>query len=54
MFIASGDCAEKQWEFLSLGMPQWLVVVFSVFMVIAILVLLAQFVKPKRRDLFGR
>jgi disulfide bond formation protein DsbB len=54
VFVASGDCAEKQWEFLSLGMPQWLVVVFSVFMLIGLLVLIAQFVKPKRRDLFGR
>jgi len=54
IFVASGDCAEKQWEFLSLGMPQWLVVVFSVFMLFGLLVLIAQFVKPKRRDLFGR
>lgn len=54
VFVASGDCAEKQWEFLSLGMPQWLVVIFGVLLLIAALVFIAQFVKPKRRDLFTR
>ncbi|QKJ87345.1 Disulfide bond formation protein B [Paramixta manurensis] len=54
IFVASGDCAEKQWSFLTLGMPQWLIVVFGVFLLIALLVLLAQFFKPKRRDLFTR
>jgi disulfide bond formation protein DsbB len=54
VFVASGDCAEKQWQFLSLQMPQWLVVIFTVFLAIGVLVLIAQCVKPKRRDLFGR
>jgi len=52
MFMATGDCAEKNWVFLSWSMPQWLVVVFSVFMIVALLVVIAQFIKPKR-DLFG-
>ncbi|WP_114195152.1 disulfide bond formation protein DsbB [Edaphovirga cremea] len=54
VFLASGDCAEKQWEFLTLGMPQWLLVIFAAYLLVAILVLFAQFVRPKRRDLFGR
>lgn len=54
VFVATGDCAEKQWEFLSLSMPQWLVVVFAIFMLIALLVVLAQFFPPRRRDLFNR
>ncbi|RWR03783.1 disulfide bond formation protein B [[Pantoea] beijingensis] len=54
VFVASGDCSENQWSFLTLGMPQWLIVVFSVFLLIALLVVIAQPFKPKRRDLFSR
>ena len=54
IFSASGDCSVRQWEFLTLEMPQWLVGIFAAFIVVAALVFIAQFVKPKRRDLFGR
>lgn len=54
VFVASGDCSVKQWEFLSLEMPQWLVGIFAAYLLIGVLVLISQFVKPKRRDLFGR
>ncbi|MFJ2975228.1 disulfide bond formation protein DsbB [Kluyvera sp. NPDC087067] len=54
VFVASGDCAVRQWEFLSLEMPQWLVGVFAAYLIVALLVLIAQPFKPKRRDLFGR
>lgn len=49
VFFANGDCAEKQWSFLSLEMPQWLLIIFAVYFLLALLVLIAQFVKPKRR-----
>ena len=52
--MASGDCAEKQWQFLSLEMPQWLLGIFVAYFVVAALVLIAQPFKPKKRDLFGR
>ncbi len=54
MFVASGDCAVRQWEFLGLEMPQWLVGIFAAYLIVAIVVLLVQPMKPKRRDLFGR
>jgi disulfide bond formation protein DsbB len=54
VFVATGDCSVRQWEFLSLDMVQWLVGIFAVFLLIAVLVLVAQPFKPKRRDLFGR
>lgn len=54
VFVATGDCAARQWEFLSLDMVQWLAGVFAVFLIIAGLVLIAQPFKPKRRDLFSR
>ena len=28
VFVASGDCSVRQWEFLTLEMPQWLVGIF--------------------------
>ncbi|WP_159567530.1 disulfide bond formation protein DsbB [Budvicia diplopodorum] len=49
VFVANGDCAEKQWSFLSMEMPQWLLVIFAFYFVIAALVFIAQFIKPKRR-----
>lgn len=54
VFVASGDCAELQWSFLSLEMPQWLIGIFAAYLMIAMLVLIAQFVKPKKRGLFNR
>ncbi|WP_029591821.1 disulfide bond formation protein DsbB [Franconibacter pulveris] len=54
VFVASGDCAERQWSFLSLEMPQWLMVIFGAYLLVAALVVIAQFFKPKKRDLFGR
>ncbi|ELY5927219.1 disulfide bond formation protein DsbB [Cronobacter sakazakii] len=54
VFVASGDCADRQWSFLTLEMPQWLIGIFAAYLVVALLVLLAQAFKPKKRDLFGR
>ncbi|BDH45513.1 disulfide bond formation protein B [Salmonella enterica subsp. enterica serovar Choleraesuis] len=53
VFVASGDCMVNQWSFLGLGMPQWLVGIFAGFLLVGILVLIAQLFKPKRRSLFG-
>lgn len=54
VFVATGDCSVRQWEFLGLEMPQWLVGIFAIYLVVAALVLIAQLCKPKKRDLFGR
>ncbi|HBE9114659.1 TPA: disulfide bond formation protein DsbB [Citrobacter braakii] len=54
VFLASGDCAERQWSFLTLEMPQWLLGIFAAYLVVAVLVVIAQPFKPKKRDLFGR
>ena len=52
-FVASGDCSVRQWQFLSLEMPQWLVGIFAAYLLVAILVIVAQPFKAKKRDLFG-
>ena len=54
VFVASGDCSVRQWQFLSLEMPQWLVGIFAAYLLVAILVIIAQPFKAKKRDLFGR
>ncbi|MCM3094538.1 disulfide bond formation protein B, partial [Cytobacillus sp. AMY 15.2] len=53
VFVASGDCSVRQWQFLSLEMPQWLVGIFAAYLLVAILVIVAQPFKAKKRDLFG-
>ncbi|SFU95958.1 disulfide bond formation protein DsbB [Xenorhabdus koppenhoeferi] len=48
VFNAYGDCSIKQWEFLTLDMPQWLVGVFIAYFLIGILVLVSQIVGKKK------
>ena len=38
----SGECAEPQWDFLSLSMPAWMVVVFSVMTLISLRLLFSK------------
>ncbi|CAG75265.1 disulfide bond formation protein B [Pectobacterium atrosepticum SCRI1043] len=54
IFNATGDCSERQWSFLSMEMPQWLLGIFAAYLLIAVLVLIAQPFRSKRRDLFSR
>ncbi|WP_192456873.1 disulfide bond formation protein DsbB [Musicola keenii] len=54
IFTATGDCSERQWNFLNLEMPQWMIVIFGVYLLMGLLVLFAQPFRPKRRDLFSR
>ncbi len=54
VFVASGDCAERQWDFLGLEMPQWLLGIFIAYLIVAVLVVISQPFKAKKRDLFGR
>lgn len=54
VFVATGDCSTRQWQFLTLEMPQWMVVIFAAYLLVGLLVLIAQPCKVKKRDLFGR
>ncbi|SFN72893.1 disulfide bond formation protein DsbB [Xenorhabdus japonica] len=42
VFQAYGDCSIRQWEFLTLDMPQWLIGIFAVYLLIGVLVLVSQ------------
>ncbi|WED22646.1 disulfide bond formation protein DsbB [Vibrio sp. JC009] len=46
-FEAPGDCSEIAWEFLTLSMPQWLIVIFVCNLIALGVVVLSQFVKAK-------
>lgn len=54
VFAASGDCTQRQWEWLGLTMPQWLLGIFVAYFLLGLLVLLVQFLpaKSKRGKLF--
>ncbi len=45
VFEAYGDCALKQWAFMSLEMPQWMIIIFVIYLSIAGSVLFSQFLK---------
>jgi len=36
VLAGSGECAEVQWQFLSFSMPEWMVLVFTVMLVICL------------------
>lgn len=50
LFSASGNCADKQWSFLGLEMSQWMIVVFSLYLLVGVIVLLSQFVPGKKKQ----
>ncbi|MEL7293662.1 MAG: disulfide bond formation protein DsbB [Pseudomonadota bacterium] len=47
MFEAFGDCSKVVWQFLTLSMPQWLVVIFAANLAALAVIVVAQFVKGR-------
>lgn len=41
VFSAPGDCNENSWQFLGMGMASWMLIIFSVYLVVLAVVLLA-------------
>lgn len=52
VFAAGGDCGKISWQFLGLVMPQWLIVVFAIYLLIFALLILSQFKRSQKRVLF--
>lgn len=50
VFEAYGDCSQKQWSFLNIEMPVWLLIIFTVYLLVAIIVLLSQFLSFKKNS----
>lgn len=54
LFKATGMCDEKlDWSFLTLSMPTWILIMFSVATVVSIMMLIGNFV-PKKNENFGK
>lgn len=49
VFQATGDCSVSQWKFLSLEMPQWMLIIFSAYFLVGLLVLISQVTSGKSR-----
>lgn len=45
IFRASGDCSVRQWDFLSFEVTQWLIVFFSLYLIIAIITSISRLLK---------
>lgn len=54
LFEAGGSCNDIKWQFLGMSMPQWLIVVFAIYLIVIGIMILSQFKRTKRanRDLF--
>ncbi|MBV7388364.1 disulfide bond formation protein DsbB [Pasteurellaceae bacterium TAE3-ERU1] len=54
VFQASGPCSEIKWQWLGFSMPQWLIMVFAMYIAIFALVALSQFKRHRvsSRSLF--
>ncbi|MDE9533575.1 disulfide bond formation protein DsbB [Xenorhabdus bovienii] len=50
IFQATGDCSMKQWSFLTLDMPQWLIGIFAAYLVVGVLVLISQFFTARNKN----
>ncbi|WP_340615627.1 disulfide bond formation protein DsbB [Xenorhabdus entomophaga] len=49
VFQAYGDCSVKQWELLTLDMPQWMIGIFAAYLVVGVLVLVSQVFRVRNR-----
>lgn len=47
LFEATGDCGEINWQFLGYSMPQWMVVVYSVYTLVFIGILVNRLIQAK-------
>ena len=46
-FAAPGDCSEVVWQFMTLSMPQWLVVIYAANLIALAIIIVSQFSKQK-------
>ena len=47
IFAARGDCLENSWQFLSMGMAEWMQIIFGAYFVVLVVVLLARVIDKK-------
>lgn len=47
MFEPTGDCSKIVWQFLSLSMPEWLVIIFAGNLIAVAIIIISQFARQK-------
>lgn len=50
IFAATGSCEENSWQFMSMGMAQWLQIIFSAYLLVLAIVVVAQFFTGKNKS----
>ncbi|QIQ21856.1 disulfide bond formation protein DsbB [Zophobihabitans entericus] len=53
MFKPYGVCSERVWDFLTIEMSQWLLIIFSCYFIVGLLVLISQLFKPRNRAMWN-
>lgn len=48
LFEATGDCGEISWQFLGYSMPQWMIVVYSVYSLVFAVILLNRLIVARK------
>lgn len=48
IFAAKGDCTENSWQFMSMGMADWMSVIFAAYFVVFVIVFVCRIVDKKR------
>lgn len=46
-FAATGDCGDIDWQFLTMSMPQWMIVIFAVYSLVFVGVLLSRLLNKR-------
>ncbi len=52
IFAATGDCGNIDWEFLGMSMPQWMIVVFTLYSLAFLMVIASRLITRRFWDLF--
>lgn len=48
LFEATGDCGDINWQFLGYSMPQWMIVIYSIYSVLFVALLSSRVIKLKQ------
>ena len=53
MFNAYGSCSEKIWSFLTIEMSQWMIIIFTGYLLVGLVILFSQIFSSKKRSIWS-
>ncbi|OCG26059.1 disulfide bond formation protein B [Gilliamella sp. wkB108] len=53
MFKAYGSCSDKIWTFLTIEMSQWMIIIFSCYLIVGLAVLISQLFSSNKHSLWS-